>query len=438
MEVSTMRLLSFRRTALFVGLAGLVASLAGAGTASAEGSQGAGGNNDVGAQVSAGPLHQVATVKFPSPYLNPKSFDISWVDSQTQTYYLADRTNNGVDAINAATDTFEGVIGAGNFSGTGATASSTQKATCGPFGVGGPNGSLVLNIGGVTQLWAGDGVTSTSPVSSVKVFDLNSPSKGTLAATIPTGGICRADELAYDPVDHLVVIANDVDTPPYLTFISVSPNPTNDRVVGRIPFANAIDGIEQPAWNPANDMFYVNIPQIPTTNGSWMGEVAVIKPQTMSVVNTFPVPGCSPAGLAINVQRQQMLLGCSGDAIAGDTVNGVAYSANRAVSYIMDARNGRIVASFPQVGGSDEVWYNPSSRNYYLAASNMTSNGMSTGYSSPVLGVISSSGNRWLNNVPTTASAHSVASNPANGQVFVPVPGYGIAVFAGSGHGKDS
>jgi radical SAM protein with 4Fe4S-binding SPASM domain len=117
----------------------------------------------------------VATVKFPAPYLNPKSFDISWLDPKTQTYYLSDRTNNGVDAINAATDTFEGVIGAGDFSGAGTSASSTQKATCGPFGVGGPNGSLVLNVGGETQLWAGDGVTASSPVSSVKVFDLSSP-----------------------------------------------------------------------------------------------------------------------------------------------------------------------------------------------------------------------------------------------------------------------
>ncbi len=431
-----MRLLSLRRAALFVSVVGLVASLAGVGTAAAEGPQGAHGNNHGGALGASGPLHQVATVKFPAPYLNPKSFDISWLDPKTQTYYLSDRTNNGVDAINAATDTFEGVIGAGDFSGAGTSASSTQKATCGPFGVGGPNGSLVLNVGGETQLWAGDGVTASSPVSSVKVFDLSSPSTGTLAATIPTGGVCRADELAYDPVDHLVIVANDVDTPPYLTLISVNPNPANDKVVGKIPFANAIDGIEQPAWNPANNMFYVNIPQVPTSNGSWMGEVAVINPRTMSVARTFAVPGCSPAGLAINVQRQQMLLGCSGDAIAGDTVNGVTYKGNPAVSYIMDARNGRIVARFSQVGGSDEVWYNPASGNYYLAASNMTSNGMSTGYNTPILGVISSQGNRWLENFPTAASAHSVASNPANGQVFVPIPGYGIAVLAGSGHGR--
>lgn len=414
---------------------GLTASLAGASTAAAEGSQK--GGLAVSALGKSRSLRQLSTVKFPAPYVNPKSFDISWVDSQTQTYYLADHTNNGVDAINAATDTFEGLIGAGEFSGTGANSTSTQKSLCGPFGVAGPNGVLVLRVGGVTQLWVGDGVTSSSPTSSVKVFDLSTPSTGTLAASISTGGQCRADELAYDPVDHVVIIANDADTPPYLSIISVNANPANDKVLGKIPFTNAIDGIEQSAWNPANDMFYVNIPQIPTANGSWMGEVAVINPLTMNVTQTFPVPACSPAGLAINVQRQQMLLGCSGDAIAGDSVNGVTYGGNSAVSYIMSARNGRIISRFQQVGGSDEVWYNPSTSQYYLGANGMTSNGLSSGYSTPVLGVISSDGNRWLGNFPTAASAHSVASNSMNGQVFVPIPGYGIAVFAPTNHEND-
>lgn len=427
-----MKLLSLRRAMFIISAVGLTASLAGASTAAAEGSQNGGmAGSALGKPAS---IHQVSTVKFPAPYLNPKSFDISWVDSQTQTYYLADRTNNAVDAINAATDSFEGVIGSGDFSGTGANSTSSQKSTCGPFGVAGPNGILVLRVGGVTQLWAGNGVSSTSPTSSVKVFNLSSPSSGTLAATISTGGVCRADELAYDPADHVVIIANDVDTPPYLTAISVNANPANDKVLGKIPFTNAIDGIEQPAWNPANDMFYVNIPQIPTSNGSWMGEVAVISPTTLKVTHTFPVPACSPAGLAINVQRQQMLLGCSGDAMAGDSVNGVTYGGNPAVSYIMSARTGRIVARFPQVGGSDEVWYNPSTAQYYLGANGMTSNGLSSGYPTPVLGIISSNGNRWLGNFPTAASAHSVAASAANGQVFVPIPGYGIAVFAPSNH----
>lgn len=106
-------------------------------------------------------------------------------------------------------------------------------------------------------------------------------------------------------------------------------------------------------------------------------------------------------------------------------------------SSIISARDGHAVSTFHQVGGSDEVWLDPVNRMYYLAASHMTFNGQSSGYATPVLGVIAAGsrgfqweGRRWLGNFPTAAQAHSVAANPVNGQVFVPIPGFGIAVFA--------
>jgi hypothetical protein len=378
-------------------------------------------------------LRQVATVSYPATAKKSTSFDLSWVDPATQTYYLADRTNNGVDVVDAARDTFKSIIGAGDFTGSGATATTAQVAACGTTGTVGPDGVLSLDVGGVRQLWAGNGVDAASPVSTVKVFDLSAPDSGTLAATVSTGGSCRADELAYDPADHLVVIANDADSPPFISFISVHRDPAQDTVVKRITFPNAIDGIEQSAYDPSTGMFYVNIPQVPSADGTWQGEVAVISPHTMSVVGAFPVPGCSPGGLAIDTASQQMLLGCSTDAITGHTVGGVTYHPNPAVSLIMSARDGRITGTFSQVGGSDEVWFDPASRTWYLGASGMTSNGKSTGYPTPVLGVIAA-GAGWRGNFPTAASAHSVAANPVNGQVFVPIPDYGIAVFAAARH----
>jgi hypothetical protein len=428
-------------------LAGTVAAVVAAAGGSASAQQSAGQQDAVsqasGRGLSSGTgqpvLRQVATVTYPAPEKAPASFDISWVDPATQTYYLADRTNNGVDAINAASDTFESVLGSGDFTGSGTTATAAQQATCGPTGTGGPNGVLSLDVGGVRQFWAGNGVDASAPVSTVKVFDLAAPGSGTLAATIPTGGKCRADELSYDPVDHLVLIANDLDKPAFVSLISVNRDPTEDKVVKTITFPDAIDGIEQSAYDPGTGMFYVNIPQVPTTSGAWQGEVAVINPRTMSLVRIFPVAGCSPAGLAIDTASEQMLLGCSGDAMTGDTVGGVTYGPNHAASVIMNDRDGRIVGTTGQVGGSDEVWFDPASRTYYLAARNMTSTGDSTGYPAPVLGVIAAgpasshgAASRWLGNFPTVAQTHSVAVNSANGQVFAPIPGYGIAVFTAS------
>lgn len=398
--------------------------IAGTETAAA-GAAGQGGDSAAG-------VHQVKTVHLPAPFKDPTAFDIGWVDRGNHTYYLGDRTNAAVDTVDTASDTFGGAIGAGDFTGTGANSTAAQRQQCGPNGVGGPDGVLPLTVDGVTQLWAGNGVDAASPISTVKVFDLTGPNKGTLGASIPTGGGCRADELAYDPVDHVVAIANDLEATPYVSFISVNADPAKDKVVGTLKFPDAIDGLEQPVWNPVDDKFYQAVPQVPTKNGSWQGEIAVIDPHTMSMKASFPAPGCSPGGLAIDVPAQRVVIGCSGDAIAGDTARGVTYPGNPAVSYVMDIRDGRITSATHQVGGSDEVSIDPLTRTYYLAASNMTSDGSATGTPTPVLGVLHAPNGPWVENVPTKSGAHSVAADPSTGQVFVPLPGSGIGVFAGT------
>lgn len=389
-------------------------------------------------------LRQVGDVVFPAPYANPTSFDISWVDPATQTYYLADRTNDGIDAINAANDTFGSVIGAGDFTGSNTgtnVATAAQIAACGSHGTGGPNGDLTLSVSGVDQLVGGNGVSGAAPVSNVKVFTLSTPTSGTLAATIPTAvaangttGTCRADEMAYDPADQLLLVANDLDSPPYLSFISMNANPSLDTIVGQIKFPNATGGIEQEVYDPETHLFYVNIPGV---------EVAAIDPKSMAVSATYPTTNCTASGLALDEQTQDMLLSCSVNP------NGVQF---------MDARNGRIVADVPEVSGADEVWFDPGTNHYYLAASGMTSTASplsttpgSFGYVTPVLGAIAAgesaesrgrgplgssihgpSDIRWVENVPepTTQGSHSVAADPVNGQVLFPLSGAGIAVFA--------
>src|SRR5262245_53579702 len=46
----------------------------------------------------------------PAPNGKLYSFDISWVDQSTQTYYLADRSNVAVDVVDAKTAGFIGQI----------------------------------------------------------------------------------------------------------------------------------------------------------------------------------------------------------------------------------------------------------------------------------------------------------------------------------------
>jgi hypothetical protein len=100
------------------------------------------------------------------------------------------------------------------------------------------------------------------------------------------------------------------------------------------------------------------------------------------------------------------------------------------VSVVINVRDGKTVAVIHQVGGSDEVWYNPGDRNYYLAARDDPRGA--------VLGVIDADSNTWVQNVKTTPGAHSLAANRANGHIYVPmgpprcVPGC-IGVFARTG-----
>jgi hypothetical protein len=103
--------------------------------------------------------------------------------------------------------------------------------------ISGPNGVIVIEKGRNTDVWAGDGpvlkassiptlcvpVNPPNPTSadidkpsSVKVLDLKT---GATKATVYTGGIGRADELCYNPISDVVLVANDETFDNFITFI---------------------------------------------------------------------------------------------------------------------------------------------------------------------------------------------------------------------------
>jgi hypothetical protein len=226
--------------------------------------------------------------------INPPSttsFDISYVDNTIGKDFVADRTNNAVDLIDPTTDSFVGYIGQGQFVGV-----KTCPAGVDPHACSGPNGVLTDSF---HHLWAGDGN------STVKVL---SPTPGTsYLASIPTGGKYRADEMSYDPRDHVVLVANDAEG--FLTFIhDTSASSTvaahfyyADNTLGQPAsvsgFATAGNGIEQSVWDPRTGLFYQAVPaNSPTTTG----RVDVFTPNGR-LVASHQVPGCTngPTGLAL-------------------------------------------------------------------------------------------------------------------------------------------
>lgn len=110
-----------------------------------------------------------------------------------------------------------------------------------------------------------------------------------------------------------------------------------------------------------------------------------------------------PAGLAL-APSGHLLGGCSDDAVAAGFP---------AQSLVVDARDGHLVKRFLQVGGSDEVGFDPRLHAFVLAAS--------ANPGGPVLGVIATHPMHWLGNVRSGARAHSVVADPRSGKVFVPV-----------------
>ena len=355
------------------------------------------------------------------------SVDISWFDPVTQKLYLADRNNGGVDIFDTKSETAVGL--AGGFVGTNCPG-TLNCLPAPPANSAGPNG--VLTTTRPHQLWAGDGD------GSIRVYSLdrnglptsNDPLR--IISASETGALRRADELAYDPDDQLILMAWDDDSDLFIALISVSPDPNNIKVVKQIYFRSpnplgkpcpiggcSTGGIEQAVYDHGTRKFYL---AVPASEGHPNGEIAVIdpRPNIMDVVDAFDTTGtdpaqgvpCFPHGLALG-PRQNLLLGCSADGGPGAQL----------ITIIMKATTGNVLKTFTQLGGSDEVWHNPGDNKYYLALSSWTSTGTvsnppnAPSVSTPSLGIIdagtSDSGDRgpqFIQNILTTRTSHSVAA----------------------------
>jgi len=337
-------------------------------------------------------------------------YDIAYFDGTTQLMYLADRSNASVDIFSAQTNSFVGRVG----SFVGIQPQPVNPATVNND-ISGPDGVVVANFGGAKQLWAGDGP------SLLKGFDLTVPGSPPLGGTpINTGAVpaTRVDEMAFDPRDHLLLVANNAADPPFATLVDTQTR----AIVTKITFnganadghnaPNATNGIEQAVWDPSHGgRFFISIPQL---NGGGPGGVAMLDISgNVTHVYDFGSAGlgafaaCSPAGLALGANGK-LMVGC-----------GVA---SQSILLDPNANGGNgSTKAFPQVSGEDMVWFDPTTNRYFLAA-RLNPGG-------PVLGIIDGLTETFLQNVRTTPGDHSVAVDPVSGEVFVPFGGsFGAAV----------
>lgn len=279
--------------------------------------------------------------------------DLGWVASRR--FYFADVSNGRVDVFSTRSLRFVG---------------DTPGFTV-------PSG--ITSVG--KTIWVSNGD------STVKVID---PKTLRIRASISTHGKQRADELAWDPLDNVVMVGNSGDQPPFASFI----NGRTRKVVGRLPLRNAT-GLEQPIWDPAARLFFVSVPL------AHKGEIVGVSPTSHRIVRTDHL-GCSPSGIALGPGQQA--------AVACDT---------RAL--IVDLSHGRIVAQFPTLGGGDEVAYDGGLERYYVTVASHTP--------ASSIAVIDAVTHRSLASLKATPLTHSLGVDPVNHRVFVP-GSTGVVVYA--------
>src|SRR3982074_532054 len=278
-------------------------------------------------------------------------FDSSFVDQPTETYYFADCSNAVVDVVNAQTNQLISQISAKpafkGFTG--------NNATSGPDGV----------VAAFPWLFV------TDANSRVVTIDLRN---GNTVSDVSTGGAAglRADELAYDPTDGLLLVVNNADSPPFATLVSVNKSTGALAVGQRITLdkthagVDVTNGAEQPVWEPVTGKFYLSIPQI----GLKPQDGAVVRISTAGTVEgQYPIQFCQPAGLPL-APNVDLLVGCNTVFdTAGNVWDPTKDVTAAPIQVIIDARTGKIDATVPGVGVGDEVWFNSGDGNYYTASS---------------------------------------------------------------------
>jgi hypothetical protein len=260
----------------------------------------------------------------------------------------------------------------------------------------------------------GMGLSTIVPVDTVGgTFPCPDPSNpqtfggvsGSLASGIPGVGITPGGVQYTIPCHHGPIL--DVNAGGFCNQSAPS---------GTCSGAIAPAGLGGMAWNPSTGhLLLTNSNSIPVLNIGGVDEIdpRLGNPNGPVVVNSFVTPNCMPTSITQG-PGNNFLVGCADH-------DGEAFPPNE---YIIDGTAGTILAEITNVGGVDEIWYNPGDNRYYVAARDMP-NG-------PVLGVIDAGTNRWIQNVATNSNSHSVAVDPSTNHAFVPLQAGGLCTTQSS------
>jgi hypothetical protein len=348
--------------------------------------------------------------------------DIAFVDPVAGVYVLADRSNFAVDVISTGTNKVTKQLQANPaFAGPGASNGMGGFVS----GTGGPNGVLIANG---TFVWAGDyDLTNAScgtPCGVVKVLNLYT---GT-TVTIPVGGNRRADELCFDPFDHIILIGSPSETNTsarFITFIDSNTYQILGQIVmdGTLGKPLASGGIEQCQYSWRTGKFYINLPgaHLPPDPASHP-LVLQIDPVSEQILNVVDLTSTACGA------NNGMSIGPSDPNHGGDGQIGLGCTTAGPGSVIISENFGppntnpapTVIATLPNTF-TDEMWFSPGDNHYFYGNSTLVVSGTPT----PQLGVVDALGENGTGApeqdfYPASAEGSStVAVDPLGNQAYV-------------------
>jgi len=215
----------------------------------------------------------------------------------------------------------------------------------------------------------------------VQVADLNLDPP-VIIKTISTGPVSngRADELGYDPLEHIILIATPAPTPGTQRSFPRTRTPCLARFNFRMPRAGAA-GMGLPAS-----------PVSPDRTGGHDFVRRGHRPREDDRDKKFPLGNCGATGLVLG--PFQLLMASCGFPI------------------ILNAIDGHIIATITQVHGGDQIWYSNGDGRLYVTSTD------NAGQQS--LGVIDLQSSTWLQNIPVNRGKNPTVFE-ANNEIFVTV-----------------
>jgi YVTN family beta-propeller protein len=226
------------------------------------------------------------------------------------------------------------------------------------------------------------GFTSNRADDTVGVIDLTT---NKLLRKIPGGH--GPDAIIYNAAANLVCVSNHEGRSITLIDAATEKGTT-------IPLGGLAEYVQA---DPKTGIIYQNLEDT--------SEVVVIDPKKSAVVARYKTgPGQEPTGLALDSEHHRLFVACGNEKLA-----------------VLDADNGKVIATLPIGAGVDFAAYDPALRRIYTA----------NGGSGTMTVIHQDSPDQYtvLENVSTHRGGHALAIDPVTHRIYVTYGGSEIDVF---------